>query len=335
MASPCVLAQLDLPRHGRARGRGINHLLTLVAIFGPTAVGKTEIAIELAALLRDRGERPVAVSADAFQVYEGLETLTAKPTVEQLGRLEHRLISFVPANETFSVAQFGEQAHLEIDRLFEQGHRPIVVGGTGLYLRAALTELELKPPPDRGLREEIEQELLELGLKALHSQLPSDTGDAVNPRDRKRIVRALELERMGEELYTTSDQLWSTELRRPAMLFGIVMDRESLAKRVSERVDRMVAGGLVDEVELALQRGVSKTARKAIGFKEAEAVLGGELSRDQAADQIKRRHRQYVRRQLTWMRKLPGVELVDRTTLSAGDAAASILQRLSATVESA
>jgi tRNA dimethylallyltransferase len=309
--------------------------LTLVAIFGPTAVGKTEIAIELAELLAQRGERPVAVSADAFQVYEGLETLTAKPTAAQEELLEHRLVSFVPVSESFSVAQFAERAHAEIDELLEQGRRPLVVGGTGLYLRGALTELDLKPPPDPGLREQLEQELLEVGLKALHSQLPTDTAGAVHPSDRKRIVRALELERMGEDLYTTSEQLWSTNLRRPAVLIGVVMDREELSERIAERVDRMLEEGLVEEVELAIERGASKTACKAIGFREAEGVLSGAISREEAAEQIKRRHRQYVRRQLTWMRKLPNVELVDRTTASAAEAAAVILQRLPANVESA
>jgi tRNA dimethylallyltransferase len=300
----------------------------LVAIFGPTGVGKTEIAIELADLLRGRGEHPVAVSADAFQVYEGLGTLTAKPSTEQLERLEHRLISFVPVDHAFSVAEFGERAHEEIDRLVEQGCRPIVVGGTGLYLRAALTDLDLKPPPEPGMREQLEQELTELGLQALYSQLPSETADAVDPRDRKRIVRALELERMGEELYTTSGQLWSTDLRRDTDLFGVVMQRQDLAERISERVERMLDAGLVDDVELAIERGASRTARKAIGFREAEAVLGGELSREQAADQIKRRHRQYVRRQLTWMRKLSGVAMIDRTGTSAADAAGRLLEQL-------
>jgi tRNA dimethylallyltransferase len=308
--------------------------VSLVAIFGPTAVGKTEIAIELADLLSQRSERAVAVSADAFQVYEGLDTLTAKPTPEQQARLEHRLVSFVPVSETFSVAQFADRAHVEIDTLLEESRRPLVVGGTGLYLRSALTNLDLKPPPDPALRERIEQDLLELGLKALHSQLPSDTADAVHPRDRKRIVRALELERMGEGLYTNSDQLWSTNLRRSATLFGVVMNRETLCERIATRVEEMLGAGLVQEVETAIEHGASKTARKAIGFKEAEAVLSGELSLDEAADQIKRRHRQYTRRQLTWMRKLPGVELIDRTAVSAAEAAEGILQRLPANVES-
>jgi tRNA dimethylallyltransferase len=307
----------------------------VLAIFGPTAVGKTELAVELADLLRERGEQPVAVSADAFQVYVGLDALTAKPSAEQLARLEHRLISFVPVNEPFGVAQFGERASTEIDRLVEQQCRPIVVGGTGLYLRAALAELDLKPPPEPGLREEVERELGELGLKALHSQLPAETADAVHPRDRKRLVRALELERMGEEPYRSSDQLWSDELSRPTALFGIVMEREAIAERISKRVDEMLEAGVIDEVELALERGASKTARKAIGFKEVEAVLATQIDRAEAAERIKRRHRQYVKRQTTWMRKLAGVELIDRTSLSARETAVSILDRLPATVDSA
>jgi tRNA dimethylallyltransferase len=301
----------------------------VAAIFGPTGVGKTEIAVQLAQLLEARGERPVAVSADAFQIYEGLDALASKPNEQQLARLEHRLISFVPVADTYSVAQFAERAHAEIDGLLEQGRRPIVVGGTGLYLRAALTGLELKPPPDPGLREELERELVELGLKALHSQLPAETADAVHPNDRNRIVRALELERMGESPYQNSDQLWSEELRRPTALFGVVMDRASLDQRISGRLNAMAEAGMIDEVERALEQGASATARKAIGFGEIEALLQGRVERADAIERIGRRHRQYVKRQLTWMRKLANVQLVDRTALTAGETATILLERLS------
>ena len=245
------------------------------------------------------------------------------------------MISFVPVNTTFSVAQFSERAHEEIDALLEQGHRPLVVGGTGLYLRAALTDLDLKPPPDPALREQIERELVELGLKALHSQLPRKP-----PMQCTRAIASGSCARSSSSGWGRSStrppiSCGLTNLRRPAVLFGIVMDRDVLADRISERVDEMLAGGLVDEVELAIERGASKTARKAIGFREAEAVLNGELSLEEAAEQIKRRHRQYVRRQLTWMRKLPGVELMDRDRASVPrDAAAGILQRLPANVKS-
>jgi tRNA dimethylallyltransferase len=305
----------------------------LVAIFGPTAVGKTEIAVELAEALRARGEEPVAVSADAFQAYEGLDVLTAKPGEPELERLEHRLISFVPVSETYSVAEFAERAHAEIDALLDEGCRPIVVGGTGLYLRAALTELDLKPPPEPGLREEVESELAELGLKALHAQLPTETAAAIHPSDRKRIVRALELERMGTRPRPDSEQLWSESLRRPAALFGVVMDRDALAARIEVRVEAMLESGALEEVELALERRASRTARKMIGFKELEAVLAGTLGRDEAGELIARRHRRYVKRQLTWIRKLAGVELIDRTGIAAREVAASMLDRLPATPE--
>jgi tRNA dimethylallyltransferase len=300
----------------------------VIALFGPTAVGKTDVAIELAERLRRRGERPVAVSADALQVYSGLDVLAAKPSEEQLDRLEHRLVSFVPIERTYSVGEFAEHAHREIDSLVDDGCRPIVVGGTGLYLRAALTELDLKPPPGPGLREQVEHDLDELGLKALHAQLPSEVADAVSPNDRKRIVRALELERMGEHPYVTSDQLWSEQLRAPTALFAIVMDRAALDERIVARVDSMLASGALEEVEGALERGASPTARKAIGFREIEAHLAGRISLVEAGDRIKRRHRQYVKRQLTWMRKLAGVRIIDRTGVSAGEVASKLVDEL-------
>jgi tRNA dimethylallyltransferase len=300
----------------------------IVAIFGPTGVGKTEVAIELADLLRERGEDPVAVSADAYQVYEGLDELVAKPSEAELERLEHRLISIVPVDQQFSVAQFSTRSHEQIDSLLAARRRPIVVGGTGLYLRAALTELDLKPPPEAGLREQVEQELSELGPGALHSRLPLELARTVHPNDRKRIVRALELERMGERAYDRSDQLWSAQLRRPAALFGLVMGPEALDERLSDRVDRMLAGRALEEVERALERGASRTARKAIGFEELFAHLRGEAVLGEVAERIKRRHRHYVKRQLTWMRKLAGIELVDRTSSSARSTAAAILERL-------
>ena len=247
----------------------------VIAIFGPTGVGKTEIAGEVAALLRLRGEDPVAVSADAIQVYEGLDTLSAKPSPAELARLEHRLISFVPVDREFSVAEFADHAHGEIDALAEAGRRAIVVGGTGLYLRAALTELDLKPPPAPGLREEIERELAEVGAARLHGRLRPQSAEGIHPNDRKRIVRALELERMGEQPYRESEQLWSTDLRRPAALFGIVMEREAIEERIRERAGRMVEREVLSEVETAIERGASRTARKAMGFKEVGRAPGG------------------------------------------------------------
>lgn len=291
----------------------------MYAIFGPTGVGKSEVAVELGDLLRARGEDPVAVSADAIAVYEGLDVLAAKPDSQ---RLEHRLVSIVPIDREFSAGQFAALAHAEIDALLAAGRTPIVVGGTGLYLRAALTDLDLRPPVRRELRAGLERELEAVGPAALHRRLSPTAAAVVHPNDRKRIVRALELELAGRPPHEGSGQLWSEDLRRPARLFGIVMNRDALAARIADRVGEMLAGGAIEEVERALERGASRTARKALGFREIEAYLAGEAGLEEVRERIERGHRAYVRRQLTWMRKLPGVEVIDRGGLSARDVAA-------------
>src|SRR6201993_3523715 len=143
----------------------------VIALFGPTAVGKTDVAIALARILRSHGEDPAAVSADALQVYQGLEILTGAATAAERAELEHRLISFLPVDAQFSAGQYAELAHAEIDALLSEGARPIVVGGTGLYLRAARTELALRPPPLEGVRDRWLAELDERGPAALHALL--------------------------------------------------------------------------------------------------------------------------------------------------------------------
>jgi tRNA dimethylallyltransferase len=280
----------------------------LIAVFGPTGVGKTEIAVALAEELRARGEVPVAVSADALQVYAGLETLTGVASPVERARLEHRLISFLPPDATFSAGQYAELAHAEIDDLLASGRRPIVVGGTGLYLRAALAELDLRPPPAEGSRERWTAELEKHGAPALHALLASRAASAaegIDPNDRQRVVRALELLDGGElEPPEEPSQLWSSELRHPTLLAGLTMDREALYARIDARVDEMLAAGVREEVRRAYAAGASETARKALGFQE---LLTGDV------EQMKRRTRNYARRQLTWMRKLAGVRVIDVT----------------------
>jgi tRNA dimethylallyltransferase len=276
------------------------------ALFGPTGVGKTALAVALAARLRAAGEDPVAVSADALQVYAGLETLTGVASARERAQLEHRLISFLPLDASFSAGQYAELAHAEIDGLLAQGRRPIVVGGTGLYLRAALTELRLRPPPPEGARERWSSELRLHGAPALHARLALRAPWAathIDPADRQRIVRALELLDAGElEPPEGPSQLWSSEVRRPTLLVGLTMEREHLYDRIDERVQRMLEAGVREEVHRAQAAGASETARKALGFEE---LLAGDV------EAMKRRTRNYARRQLTWMRKLADVRLID------------------------
>jgi tRNA dimethylallyltransferase len=295
----------------------------VVALFGPTGIGKTDVAIALADLLRVRGERPVAISADALQVYEGLETLTGAATATERARLEHRLLSFVAVDSEFSVGEFMPLAHAEIDAALDAGRRPIVVGGTGLYLRAALTDLDLRPPPPPELRARIEAELADRGPEAMHAELARvapAVAATVEPTDRSRIVRALELAELGApEDAPEESQLWTADSRRPTLLFGLTMEREELYRRIDARVDAMVAAGAADEARRAEASGASRTARKALGF---EDLLHGD------ADSMKRRTRNYAKRQLTWMRKLAGVRLIDVTGRSAVEAAAEIARVL-------
>jgi tRNA dimethylallyltransferase len=242
-------------------------MMYVIAIFGPTGVGKTGVAVALAEELRKRGENPVAISCDALQVYEGLSVLTGVATADEQARLEHKLIGFVPVSRPFSVGDYMPLAHAEIDAALEAGRRPIVVGGTGLYLRAALAELSL--------------------VKA-----PSESEDS---------------------------ELWSPETRHPTMIFGLDMDREKLYERIDARTEAIVAAGAREEVMRAEARGPSRTAHKALGFDE---VLAGDV------ELMKRRSRNYARRQLTWMRKIPNLRWVDRTVLPDADIASEIAAHL-------
>ena len=293
----------------------------VIALIGPTGVGKTAVAIALANRLRALGERPVAVSADALQVYAGLETLTGAADAGERAQLEHRLISFLPVDAQFSAGQYAELAHAEIDALLHSGERPIVVGGTGLYLRAALTELSLRPPPAEGVRQRWLDELEHRGPAALHAVLAQRAPWAaaeIQPGDRQRIVRSLELLESGElEPPGGASELWTDSVRRETLLIGLVMEREQLYAEIDARVDRMVAAGAEQEARRANAAGASTTARKALGFEE---LLAGDT------EAMKRRTRNYARRQLTWMRKLAGVNEIEVTGRSAADVAEQISQ---------
>jgi tRNA dimethylallyltransferase len=240
--------------------------LNVLAIFGPTGVGKTGVAIALAELLRERGEDPVAINCDALQVYEGLGVLTGAATAEDQERLEHRLLGFVPATADFSIGDYMPLAHREIDMALETGRMPIVVGGTGLYLRAALADLSLVKVPQESEKSE----------------------------------------------------LWSPETRHPTTIFGLDMDREQLYARIDARTEAIVAGGAIEEARRADSLGPGRTARKALGFDE---LLAGDI------ETMKKRSRNYARRQLTWMRKIPNLDLIGRTRRSNREVAEQIYRR--------
>jgi tRNA dimethylallyltransferase len=298
----------------------------VIALFGPTGVGKTDVALALAERFARSGEHAVAISADALQVYRGLEVLSGAATREEQERLEHRLLSFVDPRDTFSAGEYAALAHGEIDEALREHRRPIVVGGTGLYLQAALTDLELRPPPDPAIRSRIESELAARGPEALHQRLAARAPDAaasIDPRDRARVARALELLEMGEEPAPrgAESRLWTARLRHPTLLVGLTMQREALYARIDARVEKMIDAGAAKEVRRADAAGASRTARAALGFEE---LLRGDV------DGMKRRTRNYAKRQLTWMRRLQGVHEIDLTMCEFSSAADAILHILAA-----
>jgi tRNA dimethylallyltransferase len=300
--------------------------VNVVALFGPTGVGKTAVAIALAERLRESGEDPVAISADALQVYRGLELLSGAATRDEQNLLEHRLLSFRDPGETFSAGGYAALAHGEIDEALESRRRPIVVGGTGLYLQAALTDLELRPPPRPAVRSRIQSELEARGPEALHERLAARAPDAaasIDPRDRTRVSRALELLEMGEEPAPSGaeSRLWTARLRHPTLLVGLTLERERLYARIDARVEKMVEAGAAEEVRRANAAGASRTARAALGFEE---LLRGDV------EGMKRRTRNYAKRQLTWMRRLQGIHEIDLTECSASLAAGRIARILAA-----
>lgn len=281
----------------------------MLALFGPTGVGKTAVALALASSLREGGEDPLAIGADALQAYRGLEILTGAASPDQRRELEHRLVGFRPLTSTFSAGEYAPLAHVEIDGALEVERTPIVVGGTGLYLQAALRELDLRPPPPTELRERVARRLEAEGPAAMHAglaeQAPGAAG-AIAPTDRSRLIRAHELLAMGQQPPATDSdsRLWSAPLRHPTLLCGLVMDRAALYDRIDARVDAMLAAGVADEVARADAAGASPTARKALGFAE---LLAGDV------EAMKRRTRNYAKRQLTWMRRLTDIALIDAT----------------------
>jgi tRNA dimethylallyltransferase len=292
----------------------------VIAIFGPTGVGKTGVAIALAERLRADGEDPLAVSADAMQVYDGMPILSGAAGAEERARLEHRLLGVVPIGETFSAGAYARLAHAEIDAALAAGRRPLVVGGTGLYLRAALAELDLRPPAPR-TRARRQTQLHDHGPAALHAdlaRLAPAAAAGIEPADGRRLVRALELLDSGAQPPPPAggdSQLWTRETRHPTLLAGLVMERDALRTRIDARVDAMVAAGAREEVARADAAGASATARKALGFEE---LMAGDV------EAMKARTRRYAKRQLTWMRKLPDMRALDVTGRDPADVAAEL-----------
>ena len=280
----------------------------VVVISGPTASGKTRLAVELA--LEHGGE---VVSADSMQIYRRMDIGTAKPTPAEMRGVPHHMIDVADPEEDFSVARYVEIAAARVDDILARGKLPIVAGGTGLYIDSLLSGRTFaRFDPNSPLRRELEEELARRGGAALLEELARvdpDTAARLHPNDSKRIVRALEVYRStGTTLTAHNAMTRSLPPRYDALTLTLAFQRrEDMWDRIDRRVDRMMADGLAEEVRALLDSGVPDrcTAMQAIGYKEMAAALRGDGDTARAAEEIKLRSRQYAKRQLTWFRRNP------------------------------
>lgn len=283
-------------------------MIRLLVIAGPTASGKTALAVELARRLG--GE---IVGADSQQLYRGLDVGTAKPAGAERSAVPHHLLDVAEPGEGMDAARFVALADAAIAGIAGRGARPLVVGGTGLYLRALLHGVVDAPGRDPALRARLEAEAAALGRPALHARLAAlDPAAAarIRPNDLVRVVRALEIAaggRLPSELHAA--HAFRTERYR-ALFLALDPPRELLRARIDARVAAMFRGGLLDETRALLARLPALPPRLPIGYAEAAAVLDGSLPLEEAIRRVQVAHRQYARRQVSWLRREPGVEWI-------------------------
>jgi tRNA dimethylallyltransferase len=290
----------------------VEDALPVIAIFGPTASGKTAVARALASLVAAD-----VVSADAMQVYRGLPILTNHSPIPE------RLVAVWPLSYEASVAAYARLAHEAVDEVVSAGRTPVVAGGTGLYLRAAVAELDVPPAPPPGTRERYEALYDRLGAVAAHGVLAQRDAAAaagVHPNDRRRVVRALELVEAGASLRPARDRLWTETARHPTVLVALDVPPALLAERIDARTSAMFERGVEGEVAAALAQPISNTARQVIGLREV-----AELPRDRAVEAIVRRTVRYAAYQRKWLRRLTHAVTV-RADRSPEDVAAEVLE---------
>ena len=277
----------------------------LIVILGPTACGKTSLAIQAA--LAFNGE---VVSGDSMQVYRRMDIGTAKVTTEETLGIQHWLIDIREPDEGYSVADFRCEAISCIDDIIKRGHQPIVCGGTGLYISSLLNEYHFSSSggADKQIREKLRRELDKNGSPSLHDRLrmiDPQAAERIHPNDSRRLIRALEVwHAEGKPISSVWESPGMTSPYRP-LLIGLTADREMLYSRIEKRVDDMLARGLVEEVGSLLKEGISRDAvsMQGLGYRQISAYLQGECTFDEAVSLLKRDTRRFAKRQLTWFKR--------------------------------
>ena len=285
----------------------------LFCLLGPTAVGKTEIAIQLTQHLNAE-----IVSVDSRQIYRQMDIGTAKPTSEELQAARHHLIDCIDISQPFSVADYQSLADAAITDIQNRGKQVLLVGGAGLYFRAVVDGLFEGPDADTALRERLEQEAAQHGVDVLHERLRAcdpASAERIHPNNLVRVIRALEVYKLTGTPMSEHQQQWHRENQRyPLTAFCLTMPRALLYQRIEQRVDVMLANGLIAEVESLLAAGYARdtAALRSFGYKELIAYLDGECTYLEAVEQLKQNTRRFAKRQLTWFRKDTRIDWVDR-----------------------
>ena len=302
----------------------------LVAIVGPTAIGKSRIGIEVARALKTE-----ILTADSCQVYRQMDIGTDKPTASERQGVPHQLIDLVDPDQTFNVGDFRRHALVEIARLHNQGLLPLIVGGTGLYVRSLLRGLCPGPPANWPLRRALTQEATERGSSFLYERLQQvdpDLAQRLHPNDQPKVLRALEVyQTLGIPFSKVQQQHQFQETPFPFLLIGLTMERSALYRRIETRVEREIEKGLVQETQELLDRGYSRNlgSMKGLGYRQFSGYLDGEYSYEEAVRVLKRDTRHFAKRQMTWFKKEPMIQWITvEESDTSGKAATRILNMI-------
>lgn len=303
----------------------------LVAIVGPTAIGKSRIGVEIAKALHTE-----VLTADSCQVYRGMDIGTDKPTIQERQGVPHQLIDLIAPDQSFNVGDFRRHALQEISRLHDKGLLPLVVGGTGLYIRGLLRGLCPGPPANWPIREALTQEAQEKGGAFLHKKLQQvdpELAQRLHPNDQPKVLRGLEVyQTLGIPLSKVQHQHQFQESPFPFLLIGLTMERQTLYRRIEARVDVEIEKGLVQETQGLMQQGYARHlgSMKGLGYRQFSGYLEGEYSYEEAVGLLKRDTRHFAKRQMTWFRKEPEIHWI---TLEESDIPTQAANRILTTIE--
>ena len=283
---------------------------TVICLIGPTAAGKSEVALQLAKKIKAE-----IISCDSMQVYQGADIATAQPTEKQRKAIPHHLTNIIKPSEEYNAARFRVSAQKIIKDIHKRKKIPLIVAGTGLYLRALLDGLFVGPGQNACLRKKFSQQAQRYGTTYIYAKLKKldpQAAKGIHPHDLRRIIRALEVyELSGRPISQMQQQARGIRGQYALYIFGLRRKRDELYGRIENRVDRMFRQGLVAEIKKLTKRKASKTAQSLLGYKEIRGFLNGEYSKDEAGRLLKRNTRRYAKRQLSWFRKEKGVKWIE------------------------